>query len=469
VSGFVDEAQIHVKAGDGGAGCVSFRREAHVSRGGPDGGDGGGGGDVWLVASHNQASLLGFRDHPHRGATSGTHGQGKKKHGASGHDLEVPVPIGTVVRSADATVVADLASSGDRWMAARGGRGGHGNARFLSNRRRAPAFAEQGEKGEEYWFDLELRLLADVAIVGMPNAGKSTLISRISAARPKIADYPFTTLEPHLGVVRVGRAGSETEIVVADIPGLVSGAADGRGLGHRFLRHVERARVLVLLIDLAAVDGLAPKEQEEILLHELGRYRAELLDRPRVVVGSKLDVVVDGGAGGAGAGAGFAPDLLISAVTGQGVDPLLGRLARLVVEARAAEAAPSSTVIVHRPLAEGIEVVREDDGSFAVLGRAALRAVALSDLTDDQAVAYVQDRLRRLGVERALVRAGARDGDVIHLGALTFTYQSDAGGLDAAAASVAGSRRGPHKGGDQGRRSGGRASGRGRTPQQNGS
>jgi len=465
VSGFVDEAQIHVKAGDGGAGCVSFRREAHVSRGGPDGGDGGGGGDVWLVASHNQASLLGFRDHPHRAATSGTHGQGKKKHGASGSDLEVPVPVGTVVRGADAVVLADLASGGDRWMAARGGRGGHGNARFLNNRRRAPAFAEQGEKGEEFWLDLELRLLADVALVGMPNAGKSTLISSISAARPKIADYPFTTLVPHLGVVRVGRAGSETEFVVADVPGLVSGAADGRGLGHRFLRHVERARVLVLLIDLAAVDGLAPPEQERILLHELGRYQADLLERPRVVVGSKADVVVDGTPGD---GAPSTTELQISAVTGQGIAPLLGRLAELVVEARAAEIVPSSTVVVHRPLPEGIEVVREADGSFVVLGRSALRAVALSDLTDDQAVAYVQERLRRLGVEKALVRAGARDGDVVHLGALTFTYQSDAGGLDAAAASVAGSRRGPHKGRDQGHTAG-RTGGRGRAPHQNGS
>jgi GTP-binding protein len=463
VSGFVDEAQIHVKAGDGGAGCVSFRREAHVSRGGPDGGDGGSGGDVWLVASHNQASLLGFRDHPHRGATSGTHGQGKKKHGASGSDLEVPVPVGTVVRSADNTLVADLAAPGDRWMAARGGRGGHGNARFLNNRRRAPAFAEQGEKGEEYWFDLELRLLADVAIVGMPNAGKSTLISAVSAARPKIADYPFTTLEPHLGVVRVGRQGSETEIVVADIPGLVSGAADGRGLGHRFLRHVERARVLVLLIDLAAVDGLAPAEQQRILLHELGRYRAELLDRPRVVVGSKADVVVDSATD---AEASSGTDVQISAVTGEGISPLLGRLARLVADARAAEIVPSSTVVVHRPLPEGIEVVHEADGSFVVLGRSALRAVALSDLTDDQAVAYVQERLRRLGVERALVRAGARDGDVVHLGQLTFTYQSDAGGLDAAAASVAGARGGPHRGRD--RRPAGEGDGGGRRPPRHG-
>jgi GTP-binding protein len=457
VSGFVDEAQIHVKAGDGGAGAVSFRREAHVSRGGPDGGDGGGGGDVWLVASHNQASLLGFRDHPHRAATSGIHGQGKKKHGASGSDIEVPVPVGTVVRDAGGVVLADLGSSGDRWLAAHGGRGGHGNARFLSNRRRAPAFAEQGEKGEEAWYDMELRLVADVALVGLPNAGKSTLISRISAARPKIADYPFTTLEPHLGVVRVGRTGRETEIVVADVPGLVEGAADGRGLGHRFLRHVERARVLVILVDLAAVDGVAPEEQQRILLHELGRYQPDLLERPRVVVGSKTDVVVasetadDDGQGG--------PDTIehrISAVTGDGIGALLGRLAHLVVEARAVEMTPSSTVVVHRPLPEGIEVVHEADGSFVVLGRPALRAVALSDLTDDQAVAYVQERLRRLGVDRALVRAGARDGDVVHLGALTFTYQSDAGGLDATAAVSGSGRRGPHQGRVRGAKPGGR-------------
>jgi GTP-binding protein len=286
------------------------------------------------------------------------------------------------------------------------------------------------------------------------------LISRISAARPKIADYPFTTLEPHLGVVRVGRSGSETEIVVADIPGLVSGAADGRGLGHRFLRHVERARVLVILVDLAAVDGVPPSEQERILLHELGRYRPELLERPRVVVGSKTDVVADPAVDPA---VGEAPtEMQISAVTGQGIDQLLGRLAGLVVEARGAEVTPSATVVVHRPLPEGIEIVRQEDGSFVVLGRSALRAVALSDLTDDQAVAYVQERLRRLGVERALGRAGARDGDVVHLGKLTFTYESDAGGLDAAAASLAGStRRGPHKGNVRSGTTGGRDRGRG--------
>jgi GTPase len=283
VSAFVDEAQVHVKGGNGGAGSVSFRREAHVAKGGPDGGDGGAGGDVCLVADRNVASLLGFRDHPHRRAGNGSHGMGKARHGKAGSDLEVPVPEGTVVRDASGSVLADLVSAGDRWLAARGGQGGRGNARFLSNRRRAPSFAEQAELGEERWLDLELKLLADVALVGFPNAGKSTLISRISAAKPKVADYPFTTLEPHLGVVRF----QDHEFVVADIPGLIEGASEGRGLGHRFLRHIERARALVVLIDLAAFAGRSPAEQERVLLEELGRYQPELLSRPRLVIGSR--------------------------------------------------------------------------------------------------------------------------------------------------------------------------------------
>src|SRR4051812_30182438 len=246
--GFVDEAQLHAKAGDGGAGSVSFRREAHVAKGGPDGGDGGHGGNVWLVADHNVSSLIAFKDHPHRRATNGTHGSGKGRPGADGEDIVVTVPEGTVVRDRDGRVVADLVHDGDRWMAARGGQGGRGNTRFLSNRRRAPSFAEQGEVGEEQWYDLELKLMADVALVGFPNAGKSTFISRISAAKPKIADYPFTTLVPHLGVVRLG----DVEFVVADIPGLIEGASEGRGLGHQFLRHIERASTLLLLVDLAS-------------------------------------------------------------------------------------------------------------------------------------------------------------------------------------------------------------------------
>jgi GTP-binding protein len=443
VSGFVDESQIHAKGGDGGAGAVAFRREAHVSRGGPDGGDGGRGGSVWLVATTNQSSLLAFRDHPHRRAGNGTHGGGKQRHGANGDDLEVPVPVGTTVRRGEA-VLADLRAPGDRWMAATGGRGGRGNARFLTNRRRAPAFAEQGEKGEERWLDLELRLVADVALVGFPNAGKSTLIARISAARPKIADYPFTTLEPHLGVVRVGRPGDETDFVVADVPGLVEGAAEGRGLGHRFLRHIERARALVILVDLASAEGRSPGDQERVLLHELERYRPELLDRPRLVVGSKADVAgpADGAAdAGGGAGTGTAPPgpaRVISAVTGAGVDELVGELARLVALAREAEPVEASGVVIHRPLPEGVEVERADDGSFVVGGRVALRAVALSDLTDDEAIDYVQERLRRLGVERALVRAGVREGDTVHLGALTFTYHRDELESDALAAASGG-------------------------------
>lgn len=423
MSGFVDEAQVHVKGGDGGAGAVSFRREAHVSRGGPDGGDGGSGGDVWLVASNNEASLLGFRDHPHRRAGNGKHGSGKRRHGASGEDLSVFVPVGTVVKGPDATALVDLAVPGDRWLAAAGGRGGRGNARFLTNRRRAPAFAEQGEAGEERWLNLELKLAADVALVGFPNAGKSTLISRISAARPKVADYPFTTLEPHLGVVRFGGAGDETEMVVADIPGLVEGAAEGKGLGHRFLRHVERARVLLVLIDLAPADGRGPSEQERVLTDELRRYRPELLVRPRLVVGSKADLATSDGDG---------PPTRISSVTGEGIDVVLADLARLVSEARAREDTTAGSILVHRPVGEGVEIVREDDGSFVVGGRAALRAVALSDLTDEDALSYVQDRLRRLGVERALVRAGIREGDLVRLGPIEFTYRRDQSVVDQA-------------------------------------
>ncbi|MDA8274382.1 MAG: GTPase ObgE [Actinomycetota bacterium] len=417
---FVDEAQIHVKAGDGGAGAVSFRREAHVDRGGPDGGDGGRGGDVWLVASTNQSSLLGFRDHPHRRAGNGGHGSGKKKHGARGAELEVPVPVGTRVLRRDGTVLADLALAGARWLAAEGGRGGRGNARFLTNRRRAPSFAEQGEVGHEEWYDLELALVADVALVGMPNAGKSTLISRVSAARPKIADYPFTTLEPNLGVVRVDDA---TDFTVADVPGLVEGAADGKGLGHRFLRHITRARVLVVLLDLGPSAPLPPGEQRRVLLAELGRYQPALLERPRLEVGSKADVADEGRAT---RGVGSPPlDLELSAVTGDGVAALVGRLAAMVDEARRSEPVPEGEVVVHRPQPEGITVERLPDGTFVVSGTAVERAVALSDLTAEDAADYVQHRLRSLGVDRALARAGARDGVEVRIGDLAFTWYRD--------------------------------------------
>ncbi len=401
MSGFVDEAQLHVKAGDGGAGAVAFRREAHVARGGPDGGDGGRGGSVWLVASTNQSSLLGFRDHPHRRAGNGGHGGGKKKHGARGADLEVAVPVGTRVRSQDGTLLADLAGAGERWLAGEGGHGGHGNARFLSNRRRAPAFAEQGERGHEEWYDLELALSADVALIGFPNVGKSMLIARISAARPAIADYPFTTLEPHLGVVRF----DDADFVVADIPGLVEGAAEGKGLGHRFLRHITRARVLAVLVDLAPSAPAEPADQLRILLDELARYQPELLDRPRLVVGSRADLAEPAPARPTVTGPEL--DLRLSSVTGAGVPELLGRLATLVAGAREVEpSAEPSLVVHHRLLGEDIEVERVGEGAFVVHGRAAERAVALNDVTTDEAAAVVEARLRRLGVDRSLVARG---------------------------------------------------------------
>ena len=407
MSGFVDVAQCNVKGGDGGAGCVAFRREAHVPRGGPDGGDGGSGGDVWLRANRNVASLLAFRDHPHRKAGSGTHGSGKKQHGVGGSELVVDVPEGTVVYGPDNELLADLVRHGDKWLAARGGQGGRGNARFLSNARRAPSFAEQGEYGEERWLRLELKLLADAALIGFPNAGKSTLISAVSAAKPKIADYPFTTLEPHLGVVRW----RDREFVLADMPGLIEGAAEGKGLGHQFLRHIERARVLVVLCDLAPLDGRGPDEQARVLLDELGRYRPDLLDRPRVVVGSKADVATEQFDG-----------LTVSAVTRAGLDELVSRIALLVDEARGAEGEPEPFVVL-RPAEQGFSVVREGSHAWRVKGRPAERAVALADVTTADAIAYVQQRLRRMGVERALARAGARDGDVVRIGTVELTYE----------------------------------------------
>ncbi len=410
MASFVDEAQIHVKGGDGGAGSVSFRREAHVAKGGPDGGDGGDGGHVWLVADSNISSLFSFRDHPHRRGANGTHGMGKGRHGKAGGDLAVPVPPGTVVRGPDGDVVADLARHGDQWMAARGGAGGRGNARFLSNRRRAPAFAEQAELGEERWLDLELKLMADVAIVGFPNAGKSTLISKVSAAKPKIADYPFTTLEPHLGVVRF----AEHELVVADIPGLIEGASEGKGLGHKFLRHIERARALLVLLDLTAPDGRSPEEQERVLLDELGRYEPQLLERPRLVVGSKADGEDVSGWHGQ----------RISAISGDGIKELLGRLAGLVDEARASGVSEGRFVL-HRPEQSGVLVLRHPDGSWEVEGRSALRAVALSDLTIPDALEYAQGRLKRLGVDRALQRAGAKSGDLVRIGSFQFDFEAD--------------------------------------------
>jgi len=412
MSNFVDECGLNVKAGDGGAGCVSFRREAHVDRGGPDGGDGGNGGDIWLVADHNVASLLAFRDYPHRKAESGKHGSGKRRHGANGNSELINVPVGTLVKDSVGNVLADLSSTGTKWLAASGGRGGKGNSRFLSNKRRAPSFAEQGEHGEEQWLNLELKLLADVALVGFPNVGKSTLISRISAAKPKIADYPFTTLVPNLGVVK----GSEGfEMVIADIPGLIEGAADGKGLGHQFLRHVERARVLAILLDLSPYDGREVDSQLEILLDELKNYKPELLERPRLVISSKADVATQNALEGS---------LTISSITGEGIQDIKYKLEGLVKEARKAEDINSNEIVIHRPAPKGIYVLNEGN-IFTVKGRQAERAVSLNDLTNIEALEYIQFTLEKLGVNKALRKAGIKEGDFVQIGDLQFEYMDD--------------------------------------------
>jgi GTPase len=411
MSAFVDEAQLNVRGGDGGAGCVSFRREGPEAMGGPNGGDGGKGGDIWLVADRNAASLLPFRDHPHRRAKDGVNGKGKDMHGRSGVDMLIAVPEGTQVFDMYTHErLADLVDHGDRYLAADGGRGGRGNAKFLSNKRRAPSFAEQGEYGIERWLKLELKLMADVALVGFPNAGKSTFISSISAARPKIADYPFTTLEPHLGVVRVDE---DSEMIVADIPGLIEGASEGRGLGHQFLRHIERARVLCILLDPTATDGASPDRQLEVLLHELENYSPELVARPRLVVSTKADVVETTFEG-----------LSMSAVTHQGLRPVIGKLFDLVKAARNNEPNRDSFVIL-RPEPDGIRVERLGDGEFRVLGRSAERVVAINDVTSSESLAYIDSRFLKLGVGRALANAGAQAGDVVWVGKFSFEYEPD--------------------------------------------
>jgi len=325
---FVDEVDIRVSAGDGGRGCVSFRREKFVPRGGPNGGDGGNGGSVFLVASPHLNTLVNFRFHPEFHAKRGGHGQGSNRHGSNGGDLELEVPVGTVVyrvgpEGGDREQVADLAEEGQRVLVAQGGHGGRGNAQFATSTNRAPRRSEPGYPGEAWALRLQLKLLADVGLVGYPNAGKSTLISRISAARPKIADYPFTTLTPHLGVVSLS---DERSFVVADVPGLIEGAHRGQGLGHQFLRHVERTKVLVYMVDVSSASGREPADDLAVIRRELELFQAGLLARPQLVVATKIDALDDEERVArlrTSAGEWRLPVFEISAVTGQGVPALL--------------------------------------------------------------------------------------------------------------------------------------------------
>jgi len=335
------------------------------------------------------------------------------RHGKSGEDLVLPVPLGTVVIDDEGTVLADLVSAGEDVVAVAGGRGGLGNAAFVNPSNRAPGVAEQGEYGAEQWFSLELKLLADAALIGFPNAGKSTFISKVSAAKPKIADYPFTTLEPNLGVVSFdGR-----EFVLADIPGLIEGAAHGRGLGHEFLRHVERASVLVMLLDPAETQTAEPAKQLEILSREIADYSLDLASRPRLVLLNKADL---GRADGVIADTGARR---VSALTGEGIPETLHAIADLVDQVER-EAPERRGYVLHRPLGPTFKVSREGDG-WRVEGRSAERAVRFADLTLDEAADMAARRLARLGVDDALTRAGAIEGDEVRIGELAFEFTPD--------------------------------------------
>jgi GTP-binding protein len=412
---FVDEARIHVTAGDGGHGAVTFHREPYKPKGGPDGGDGGHGGSVILRSDSSVGTLLDIRDHPHVKAEPGGKGARSRKHGARGQDRIVLVPPGTVVHDADGTLLADLAAEGQEFVAARGGKGGRGNSHFATATRRAPAFAENGEPGDDFDLRLELRLLADVGLVGFPNAGKSTLISRISRAKPKIADYPFPTLTPNLGMVSV----DDTSFVVADIPGLVPGAAEGKGLGHQFLRHVRRAAVLVFMIDLMAMDR-DPVDDYDVLRAELEAFDPELATRPSIVVASKIDAGTDTWQE---VQARYPEALPISAVSGENIEVLLSRLREEVERSRAESPAPVG-YIRHVTRDEPIKVEREES-AWRVSFRRAELAVAATNMDNDEAIVRLQRKLIALGVERALARAGARAGDEVRIGPMSFDFVPD--------------------------------------------
>jgi len=421
---FVDEARVQVAAGRGGDGSVSFHREKYQPRGGPDGGNGGRGGSVVFVAGDGVGSLSWLRDHPHQRTADGGPGRSYNRSGADAADLILAVPAGTVVRDDEGRVLADLPAPGDRYVAAAGGRGGRGNAAFLSDSRRAPGFGELGEPGQARWVRLELRLIAEVAVIGLPNAGKSTLVGALSAARPKVAAYPFTTLEPTLGRVESTPSGASlggAMFTICDIPGLIEGAHEGRGLGLGFLRHAERALAFVHLVDLSAEGD--PLAAYRLVRHEVTAYRPAMGDRPEVVVLNKMDAVdpsVVDRVSRSFAAAGVAP-LVISASAGTGLDALAGRLVDVLAAEREA-AAGHSGFELFRTERRALSVGRDDDGAWRVTGGSVERWVAMCDLGNPQAVAHLQERLDRAGVERLLSEAGANPGDDVRIGEKAFEW-----------------------------------------------
>jgi GTP-binding protein len=435
VPGFIDRAVLHLAAGNGGNGVASVHREKFKPLGGPDGGNGGRGGDVILIVDPNVHTLLDFHHHPHQRAGNGKQGAGSNRNGADGGDLELRVPDGTVVVDAAGEVLADLVGAGTRFVAARGGRGGLGNAALASTRRKAPGFALLGEPGEVRDVVLELKSVADVGLIGFPSAGKSSLIAALSAARPKIADYPFTTLVPNLGVVEAG----EITFTVADVPGLIPGAAQGRGLGLEFLRHVERCAVLLHVLDCATLEsGRDPLSDLDAIEAELGQYRGtfgELLEKPRLVALNKVDVPE-----ARDLAALVRPDVEarglrvfeLSAVSHEGLRELAFALAQVVTADRASRPAPEPARIVLKPRAMGeaaftVTADPQEPGAFTVRGEKPERWVRQTDFTNDEAVGYLADRLARLGVEKALAEAGAQPGAEVTIGtgpgAVTFDWE----------------------------------------------
>ena len=419
-----DKARIFVQGGAGGNGCQSFRREAHVPKGGPDGGDGGRGGDVVLLCDASLRDLQTFKRKAHWKADRARHGEGALRHGAAGEDLVVRVPPGTQARLEDGTTY-DLVTPGQRVIAAKGGLGGRGNKHFATATRQAPRFAERGLPGEEGWIELRLKLLADVGLVGLPNAGKSSLLGRLTRAAPKVGDYPFTTLEPVLGTLDA----DDRQLVLADIPGLIEGASGGAGLGHEFLAHVERTRLLVHVLDLAPLDGSDPEENFATIEAELGAYDDRLASLPRVLALSKADLVPPAEAeqaAGAWRGRVDFPVLVTSAATGEGLDELKAELLRTVpLDAPAPE-----DVIDVEPLAEhrtfrpagdrGFTVQRTGEHSFTVAGPRVERLVQRFDVENEEAAAHVEHRLDRMGVIRALEEQGFEAGDEVEIAGETF-------------------------------------------------
>ncbi|HET7573758.1 MAG TPA: GTPase ObgE [Solirubrobacterales bacterium] len=425
-----DKAKIWVEGGAGGNGCISFRREAHVPRGGPDGGDGGHGGDVVLVCDPSKRDLGALRGSKHFRAGRGRHGEGSNRHGARGEDLEIPVPAGTQAAAVDGSAI-DLLTPGQRAVVARGGRGGHGNRRFASSTRQAPRFAERGTGAETGWIELRLKLLADAGLVGLPNAGKSSLLGRLTRAAPKVADYPFTTLAPALGTIE----GEDRQAVLADIPGLIEGAAEGAGLGHEFLAHVERCAMLVHLVDLAPLDG-DPVINYETVRGELAGHGAGLERLPELVALSKRDLVSaeraqeEVAAWSERLGDRALGVLAVSSATGDGLDELRRRILAELEGLDDDDRAPKQTAAtaefeaehrVYRPAGEGgYWIEREDDGAFRIAGRGVELLFERHDTDNEEALAYLEQRLVEMGVIAALGRAGFEPGDDVRVGEHEF-------------------------------------------------